>query len=84
MLPKREPFTGFRDRGTEWVDSRDYRGSDFRQYITPDFYEQMRGTDTSEYLSLMANNKVFALNSPQNKLSQKLIILPLIFHPNYY
>jgi len=67
MTPKREPFTGFRDRGIQWVDSRDYRGPDFRQYITPDFYEQMRGTSTSEYLSLMANNKVFALNTPQNK-----------------
>ncbi len=64
---KREPFTGFRDRGNQWVESRDFRGSDFRQYISPDFYEQMRGQNTSEYLSLMANNKVFALNTPMNK-----------------
>ena len=50
-----------------WSQSRDYRGLDFRDYLTPNFYRAVQSDDRfglSDFLNLQSNNQVFVINQP--------------------
>ncbi len=50
-----------------WNQSRDYKGLDFRAYLTPNFYRSIQSGERfglRDYLDLETNNQVFVINTP--------------------